>query len=550
MLRGCTETAEAQPELLAREQAVSVGIQGSEGLVRAPLLARVDLRGDEAGDKLLELGPLADGQEAVDVSLVQHVEVAAGYQVLVDKPPVLQCRQCSRPSVLHLVEHLPTNALGLLRSLPHQRPIWLSHDSLGEVLDAAGDEGQAARKEEKKHAANRPDVATLAEVALPDLGCHEGRGSRDDATTVRGVGEHLGEAEVHHDDVHVADARLPRRREHDILRLQVLVDDGLGVAVGNSRQRVLHDLRDPVLVGRRVHGLQRLHVRRQVATAARLHDEVEVLVVLKVLKDPQHMRVIELLQHRELLPHLSLRRLGFPRLCLRDYLADPHALLILAVALRLVCHHVHGAERAFPKLLPHLVHVAKSLEVLLDKLLPPSLVSLLRRVAVPWHLRLDLLLRTEEAQKTEQQCLKILATNALRTPHVPAVLLEHLPHLHLDWDLHLEVLQPLGERLLEVLEAHLAPGGQPPGLEGPLRAGPKLVLAVHQLCQPLLSPLGDHQARGAGRGTRRPGAHGGPGLHPRQTAGRGRIRARRPTGPHPPPEPELLWCPVGLPRPA
>mmetsp|Transcript_157993 Transcript_157993/g.383665 ORF Transcript_157993/g.383665 Transcript_157993/m.383665 type:complete len:332 (-) Transcript_157993:546-1541(-) len=331
--------------------------------------------------------------------------------------------------MLHLLEHMPAYALGLLRCSPHHHPVWLSHNRLGELLHGLGVEGIPPGEQVEQHAAYGPDVAALAGVALPDLWCHEGWSPGDDVTAVRGVGEHLGEAKVHHDHVDVVGARLLWGREHDILRLQVLVDDGLGVAVSHGGQRMLHDLGDPELVGPRVHGLQRLDVAGKVSAAARLHQEVEILLIFKVLEDAQHVRVVQLLQHRKFLPHLGLRRLGSPCLGLGNDLADPDALVTLAVALRLVRHQVHGAEGTFAKLLLHLVDVLESLEILLEELPPPFLVSLLRPDTVPRLLRLHLLLDAEEAQQAEEQRLELLATNALSISNALAVLLKQCPHL-------------------------------------------------------------------------------------------------------------------------
>mmetsp|Transcript_21862 Transcript_21862/g.51019 ORF Transcript_21862/g.51019 Transcript_21862/m.51019 type:complete len:295 (+) Transcript_21862:88-972(+) len=153
-LVGSTALHEALPELVARKQPVPVGIQDSERLVGAALLARVDLRGHETGDKLLKLGPLTNSEQAVNVSFVQRLEVTTGDKVHIDKPLVLQGHLSCRPLVLHLAEHVPADALRLLRCAAHERPVRLCHDRLGELLYGGGNKGQAAGQQEEEHAAD------------------------------------------------------------------------------------------------------------------------------------------------------------------------------------------------------------------------------------------------------------------------------------------------------------------------------------------------------------------------------------------------------------
>mmetsp|Transcript_75261 Transcript_75261/g.218562 ORF Transcript_75261/g.218562 Transcript_75261/m.218562 type:complete len:217 (+) Transcript_75261:346-996(+) len=213
---------------------------------------------------------------------------------------------------------------------------------------------------------------------------------------------------------------MPRCGQHDVLGLQILVDDRPRVAVRDGRECVLHHLGDPALVGDGVHWLEALHVLLQVAATARLHDDVEVLLVLEVLEDPEDVRVVQLLQHGELFANLFFGRLRLTRLRLGDDLADPNPPVVVGVVLRPVCDGVARAERALAELLLHLVDLAESRRVLLEKLDTPTLVAL-RGVSSGWPLgalHTDLLASAEEAQEPEEQGLESFLVHAAVPPGV------------------------------------------------------------------------------------------------------------------------------------
>ena len=60
-----------------------------------------------------------------------------------------------------------------------------------------------------------------------------------------GIGQHLGQAPVH-------DLDLAERADHDVGRLQVAVDDAVGVGVADRLADLLEHRQEPAAVGRRV----------------------------------------------------------------------------------------------------------------------------------------------------------------------------------------------------------------------------------------------------------------------------------------------------------
>mmetsp|Transcript_45150 Transcript_45150/g.73226 ORF Transcript_45150/g.73226 Transcript_45150/m.73226 type:complete len:207 (+) Transcript_45150:629-1249(+) len=206
--------------------------------------------------------------------------------------------------MLQLLQHLPAHLLCLWSCSTHGCPIRFHLHSLWELLESCCHEGQAAREQEEEHAAHRPHVTALAEVALPNLRCHVRGRPRHDVTPVCGRWENLRQAKVHDHHVHVLHWRVLCCRKHHIFWFQILVNHSLRMAVGYRRQRMLHHLGNPKLVRSGVHRLKVLDVLCEIATSTLLHDEIEVVLVLKILEDSEDVRVVELLENCELFASL------------------------------------------------------------------------------------------------------------------------------------------------------------------------------------------------------------------------------------------------------
>mmetsp|Transcript_113565 Transcript_113565/g.355162 ORF Transcript_113565/g.355162 Transcript_113565/m.355162 type:complete len:217 (-) Transcript_113565:8-658(-) len=146
--------------------------------------------------------------------------------------------------------------------------------------------------------------------------------------------------------------------EQDVLGLQILVHDALGVDVGDGLQALSGDRCDPAL--RQVQLLRALLLKDLVklTTSGTLHDEVDVLVVLIVLEEPDDVRMIAGLQVSDLALQLCWRHL---RLALVDGLQ--HTVLPSPA----VADEVRDAEGAFSQLLHRLISETWSPRALLNE---------------------------------------------------------------------------------------------------------------------------------------------------------------------------------------
>mmetsp|Transcript_16725 Transcript_16725/g.36906 ORF Transcript_16725/g.36906 Transcript_16725/m.36906 type:complete len:283 (-) Transcript_16725:1206-2054(-) len=259
----------------------------------------------------------------------------------------------------------------------HRGPIWLLPKRFRKLLDRSRHKRKTPREEEKEHTTSGPHIATLAEISLPNLRCHVRWSSRHDITPVSGSSKDLCQTKVHHDNVHLRHRGVPGCGEHYVLRLKVLVDDSFGVTVSDGGQGVLHDLGHPELIGLGIHGFQTLHILCEITTAALLHHQVEVLLILKVLKYSENMRMVELFENCKLFPYLGFRCHRFFGLGLADHLANANPFGFVLVHLCPVRDQIYGTKRAFAQLFLDLVDFVKLLRICLNEILPPSLVAFL-----------------------------------------------------------------------------------------------------------------------------------------------------------------------------
>mmetsp|Transcript_68715 Transcript_68715/g.212448 ORF Transcript_68715/g.212448 Transcript_68715/m.212448 type:complete len:344 (+) Transcript_68715:1008-2039(+) len=263
-------------------------------------------------------------------------------------------------------EHPLADRAGLRRGMGHEgpvRPLAVEADPLRAAVQAGAEERDLPREELEHHHAEAPDVRDGAEVPPPHLRRHvRGRASdhRAAGTAPEPGGEELRDAEVDDDGVRLRRwiIHVCRVKQQDVLGLEVLMHDALGVHVGDRLQALPDHHDDPAL--RQVHGLGALLLEDlvELAPCRTLHDEVYVLVVLVVLEQPDDMRVVARLHVLDL--PLHLRRWDL-RLALVDGLE--HAVQ----AGPPVPDQVRHAEGAFSELLDGLVRESRPAVALLHE---------------------------------------------------------------------------------------------------------------------------------------------------------------------------------------
>mmetsp|Transcript_120487 Transcript_120487/g.341409 ORF Transcript_120487/g.341409 Transcript_120487/m.341409 type:complete len:389 (+) Transcript_120487:1043-2209(+) len=274
------------------------------------------------------------------------------------------------------------------------------------------------------------------------------------------------------------------------------------VAVSDGREDVLQSLGDPLLPRVLVPGVRLLDGLHEVATQARLHHDVKVLVVLEVLEDAEDVRMVEPLQHREFLPDLLRRRPVLLGVGLADLLANalPSA---GAGELGEVSDQENCTEAALAELAAELVDVLDPLVVLLEELLPPPLVALSAAARAPvappprWQANVHLAGRHHETEQAEDEALEVLQADAVG-PQVPGpMLLEHLLYQALRRHVYLELAEQLAKRRPELLVAHVGATLHVRLLERPLHEQPQPILAPDQRVYLLSSSVSYGELSGA-----------------------------------------------------
>mmetsp|Transcript_120371 Transcript_120371/g.312457 ORF Transcript_120371/g.312457 Transcript_120371/m.312457 type:complete len:212 (-) Transcript_120371:286-921(-) len=182
------------------------------------------------------------------------------------------------------------------------------------------------------------------------------------------------------------------------------------MAIGHSRQRVLHDFCDPMLPLLGIARVGALHSLLKVTATARLHHQEEATLVFEVLEDADDVRMVQALQHCELLPDSLVRRFDLLGLGFADDLA--HADDFGATGRRcLVSDLVDSPECSSSQLLALLVDVFESVPVFLQELLTPMLVALLACACLA-GLDADIAFCQHEAQEPKEHGLEILFAHA------------------------------------------------------------------------------------------------------------------------------------------
>mmetsp|Transcript_26177 Transcript_26177/g.52412 ORF Transcript_26177/g.52412 Transcript_26177/m.52412 type:complete len:303 (+) Transcript_26177:252-1160(+) len=236
--------SEKQMELGLRQAAVAVCVQALEDLD--------NLEGSAHG----QLGRDVEEQDAVYLRLPANVHHRlellgrdVGQPSLVGAEPLVALALLHRrPARLLVRQHGLAQSLGLWRGL-HILPVRaaLVQALPCQRLDNVAHEGVLAGQELVEDAADGPDVALGPEVPGPDL---RGHGHRRAAHgPARGVrdGEHLRDAEVDDHREWALEVRV-FLQEHDVLVLQVLVDEPEAVAICHPVGDLPDHGSDPVLL--------------------------------------------------------------------------------------------------------------------------------------------------------------------------------------------------------------------------------------------------------------------------------------------------------------
>ena len=178
---------------------------------------------------------------------------------------------------------------------------------LGEVADngavyillGAAVEGRAAREEDMSDDAHAPNVhALVIGLLLDDFGSHvEGRA--EDLTEAALGPVETGEAEVCQFQIELAWRVGLFWRQKDVLGLNVPVHNVLLVHVVERKEELFDDV-GGLSLG---HPLDLDDMVVEFAACDQLSDDVEVGIVLEQLEDADHMRMVRLLQHVQLLFH-------------------------------------------------------------------------------------------------------------------------------------------------------------------------------------------------------------------------------------------------------
>mmetsp|Transcript_119867 Transcript_119867/g.382644 ORF Transcript_119867/g.382644 Transcript_119867/m.382644 type:complete len:263 (-) Transcript_119867:920-1708(-) len=168
-----------------------------------------------------------------------------------------------------------------------------------------------------------PNVTLEGNLLLEHLRRHVQQGATHLAGDHLVPLEELGKAEVNDLDGRPGVPRPHRLHEHNVLRLQVLVDEAVAVHEGQGSQQLLHDIAHPGLTVHRFFFVPKDGVDfvLQLPSSARLHDLADLLSVFEVLVDLDDAGVVQQghaidLGHDLLWPH-ALASQGF-----LDLLAD------------------------------------------------------------------------------------------------------------------------------------------------------------------------------------------------------------------------------------
>ena len=236
-------------------------------------------------------------------------------------------------------QHLAHHVLGSLRDLvPGIRSqIVLTLENLVEDgLLGLRPERRHTREEDVQDHPRAPDVRLVAVVALQNLRRDVVGGAHDVVKVLLGL-EVGRQAEIDSLDRRVRFRRL----QHEVLGLQIAVDDAQVVAVRDGSHHRSEDGRR-VLLGVVPPGDDAVE---ELAALAQLHDDVDVLAALVGVDELDDVRVIaEVVEDADLAAHV-LDVLSAHQLSLRDRLARGFALG------RLVGDEVGGAELALAELL-------------------------------------------------------------------------------------------------------------------------------------------------------------------------------------------------------
>mmetsp|Transcript_18155 Transcript_18155/g.42182 ORF Transcript_18155/g.42182 Transcript_18155/m.42182 type:complete len:306 (-) Transcript_18155:607-1524(-) len=283
-----------------------------------------------------------------------------------------------------------------------------------------------------------------------------------------------------------------RSGHHHILRLQVLVHNAFGVTISDRAQGVLHDLHNPTLVGAWILSQvswQAFDEVLQIPSMAGFHDQIEVALILEVLKDAQDVWMVKLLEDGKFLAHLVRWRSCLVSSLLAYDLTYSND-LIVCFLLKPVAHKINRSKGALSELLLRIIDVSKSLCVLLEELLTPIPVTRLTTLRRLWGCR-NFLSCAHEAEKSEDQSLKLLLVDALVAS---LELVKEHSHLLLRRELKLKILQNVAQTLAKIVK------GQPAtlsmsivGFEWPLSMVSQSVLALHQVPNVFLALCCDRQ---------------------------------------------------------
>mmetsp|Transcript_5930 Transcript_5930/g.16949 ORF Transcript_5930/g.16949 Transcript_5930/m.16949 type:complete len:302 (-) Transcript_5930:320-1225(-) len=131
------------------------------------------------------------------------------------------------------------------------------------------------------------------------------------------------------------------REQHSVRGLQVAMDDALGVHVLQRPDDLLDGMANPSLAQLHLVVVRLLQQRRQVAALGEVHDDVQRVVGVEGLVDPDDVRVVQRLEHRDL---------AFDVLCISGELILVDHLHHALHAQTLVEHDEHLTEGALSQL--------------------------------------------------------------------------------------------------------------------------------------------------------------------------------------------------------
>mmetsp|Transcript_22799 Transcript_22799/g.42159 ORF Transcript_22799/g.42159 Transcript_22799/m.42159 type:complete len:286 (+) Transcript_22799:258-1115(+) len=243
------------------------------------------------------------------------------------------------------------------------RPLAMQPQPLRSTVQAGAEKRQLPREKFEEHHTKTPHISDRAEVASPDLWRHvRGRSCDNGAprTPSQASSEQLRNAEVNDDSVRLRMRVIHIRgvQKQYVLRLQVLMHDTHRVHVGYCLQALSGNEGNPSLWQGQALLALLLQDLMELTASCTLHDEVDILIVLIILKESDNVRVVARLQIPDLALHLSWWDL---RLALVDGLQ--HAEEPGTAVTHKVCH----AKSTFTELLHRLISEAWPPSSLLDE---------------------------------------------------------------------------------------------------------------------------------------------------------------------------------------